>query len=262
MIPCRLFMPMLLVCLLPALVNAQTYRGQRMCIFNVQILKKSGRVKTIRCSVANTGRLPIELNIKQIDPSSDLLVEFDTLNLPDIFRNKTGLLENALRQQRLRIAPGEIRTGLWMRIRTRSGEKSTKTASPVTTRVCADLTLDTARIVAQSEKSWLVRATVRNIGNAPVRLNAPETDDFRLYVFFISGEKLTRGAIPAANASLASILLKNASTVLPAGDTVDVEIEISLKNRTRFSPNFALQLISPSGIIECDQMNNTLIFKE
>ena len=149
-----------------------------------------------------------------------------------------------------------------MRIRTRNSPKKIINPQESSSRVCSDLTFDTAKVVVRSDKSVFLQATLRNRGNTQVRLDLVGADDFRMYVFFISGEKLTRGAIPANNTTLSAMVHNKTPVALQPGETVTVTMDINIKNRTRFSPNFALQLIPPSNIIECDQTNNVLIVKE
>jgi len=227
----------------PSLVIAQAdYQGLRLAVFGFETLRQNNSRITLRCQVANTGRLPVALQGKPL-LFPPLVIELDTLQLPEVLRGQPALVERAVQQERMRLAPGEIRAELVLTINLRD------TLPAVALPVCADLVLDTAYLVRQEEQRLTVWFQLRNMGAYPARLFAGNTGVV-LNTYFVSGTKLTRGAILAEQIPL-RVPRELANGILPAGKSVHWQVEVSTKNRTRFSPHLALEFDPLQTVPDC-----------
>ncbi len=233
----------LLFGMLPGPVAAQTdYQGLRVAIFGFETLRESSNSITLRCQVANTGRLPLMLQGKEL-LFPPLVVELDTLHLPVALRDRSALLQQAIQRENFRLAPGEIRSGIVLSINFRD------TLPEAALPGCADLVLDTAYLLRQNDRTLTVQFQLRNAGNTAARLFGGN-GAVVLNTYFVSGSKLTRGAIFAEQMSLkAPRELPNGT--LPPGKSIEWQVEVSTKNRTRFSPHLALEFDPLQVVLDC-----------
>ncbi|MEO6036843.1 MAG: hypothetical protein ABIQ93_00430 [Saprospiraceae bacterium] len=233
-------------CFYSAAVKAQAdYQGLRLAVFELKMGKENGGTFSLNCSVANTGRLPVELNGKGI-PLFSLVVETDTLHLPAVLRDRPGLVQRALLREKFRLAPGEIRPGLTLSIRLQD-----TLPDPLAAPACADLMIDTAYLIQQNERTLSLQVRLRNAGTTAVRLTNLDKA-LVLNAYFVAGAKLTRGAIFAEQIPLPAPR-ELSEGLLPAGGSVSWSLEISAKNRTRFSPHLALEFDPLQALPDCGQ---------
>ncbi len=236
---CRL----LLYVLLANHLGAQTdYQGLRVAVFDFEILRQNSQTVTLRCQVANTGRLPVVLQDQEVQFPA-LVVELDTLHLPAALRGQPGLVQRAVQRERLRLFPGEVRSDWLLSIDLRD------TLPEVSLPTCADLVIDTAYFVEQEERTLTVWFQLRNVGPTDARLFAGN-NPVVLNTYFVGGTKLTRGGIFAEQIALKSPReLLNGT--LPAGKTIHWQVKISTKSRTRFSPHLALEFDPLQAVPDC-----------
>ncbi len=218
------------------------YQGLRLAIFGFETLRETNTTITLRCQVANTGRLPVVLQGKEV-LFPPLVVELDTLHLPTILRDRPLLLQQAIQRENLRLVPGEIRAGVSLFIHLRD------TLPQELLPVCADLVLDTAYLVQQNERTLTAQFQLRNAGTGAARLFTGN-QAVVLNAYFVSGAKLTRGAIFAEQISLKA-LRELPNGTLAAGKSVRWQVEVSTKSRTRFSPNLALEFDPLQVVPDC-----------
>lgn len=236
------------------------YKGLRISLFNVQILKQNKKSVTLLCQGANTGRLPIALSGKKTSAAAALLVELDSLRLPPELQGREHLITAALRRQKLRIEPGAIRENIRLIIPLRKQPAQSLPAGQQAGQLCPDLVFDTAYVAEYTDKTMLLYYSVRNIGARAAHLLGPSErgveDNVAVNVYFVSGTKLSRGAIYADG-----VFIREGSEtldgVLQPGQVLRGAIGISLKNRTRFSPNLVFELDPFQRVEECDRTNNT-----
>ncbi len=237
--------------LMPAQAN---YQGLRLAVFELVVVKQNNTTISLHCSVANTGRLPVDLNGKGGLSFPPLVVELDTLRLPAVLLDRSALVQRALMRTKIRLAPGEIRPGLLLSIQLQN-----TLPEAVTLPACTNLVIDTAYFIGQTERTLRLHFQLRNNSRTAARLF--ESDQVLvLNTYFVSGSKLTRGAIFAGQ-----ILLKEPrgliDGVLPAGATVVWETEISAKNRTRFSPRLALEFDPLQVLPDCEQRQRVWVIE-
>ena len=235
------------------------YKGLRISLFNVQILKQNKKTVTLVCQGANTGRLPIILNGKNTAAAEALLVELDSLRLPPELQGREASITAALRRQKMRLQPGAIRESIRLVIPLRQ-----QTTEPLPSDkpggLCPDLVFDTAYLAEYNDKTMLLYYSIRNIGTKPAHLLGPSArsteDNVAVNVYFVSGTKLSRGAIYADG-----VFIREGNEtldgILQPGQVLRGALEINLKNRTRFSPNLVLELDPFQRVEECNRTNNS-----
>jgi len=239
------------------------YRGVRLAVLNIEI-KKTDDVAAlgIRCDVANTGRLPLHIGKGKANVPQNLVFEFDTVALPIILRGREALLKEAVLQYGVNLAPGELRQNIALSIPIKPAD-FTGNIKITDSNLCPDLVIDTIYLVKYTSKSMLLHYIIRNKGQAPAALlGTPghKNGDLNLRVYFVSGMKLTRGAIEAGSVQIRKGVETLDGVLLP-GQILQGEATISLKLRTRFSPNLLLELDPFQSIQECDRTNNTRVLE-
>ncbi len=245
--------------ILTAQSDAPIYKGLRISLFNVKILKQNKKTIQVLCQGANTGRLPIVTNGKKTASSAALMVELDSFSLPILLQGREQLLADALRRQKLRLEPGAIRENIRLSIPLR--KQAGNTLPPDTGgNLCPDLVFDTAFVAEYNEKNMLLRFALRNTGTAAAYLlgdsGRSADDNVAVNVYFVSGDKLSRGAIYADGVFIREGVETLDGILLP-GQVLYGAMEISLKNRSRFSPNLVFELDPFQRVNECDRTNNT-----
>ncbi len=223
---------------------ALPYSGLRVALFDVKILNIRGKTVSLKCRMANTGRESVGGNKN----TGETLVELDTINLPPRLWGHESELADAARNEIPRLGTGEISGPIWLKVTVRPPPAPTDGE-------CPDLAIDTAYIYRYSDNEITIRYVLANIGNAAVEV-ASSVFNLGINLYFIGGNKLTRGAVPAGNTKV----LQGSETLtgwLKAGQRLRGEIVIDLKNRTKFAPNILIELAPPPNLRECDRTNNT-----
>lgn len=237
--------------------NNPVYQGYRLALMNLEIRQQTVTGISIRCDVANTGRRPLDFNRNKPAPTA-LLLEYDTVALPLVLRGRTMWLDSIIRHQKVKLSPGNIQTGLRFQIPAQLIDTNTDTTD-LLVGACPDLILDSIYLVKYTTKSMVLHYILRNQGSATAKLfgnGSDKKDRMSLNVYFVSGVRLTRGAIFAGTIQIQeSPEIPNG--LLAPGQFLQGEITLSLKNRTKFSPNLVLELDPFQTIPECRRVNNT-----
>jgi hypothetical protein len=261
------FLPSVFV-LLPFLyARAQSdvvlYKGLRISIFNYRIQQRDGNALSLTCTLANTGRYTVHLSSKnKRQYAATLTIELDSVGMPEALAGHAGALREALLNMRLQLEPGAVREAAALKIDL-AAPKTPSMPSPVNSNNCPDLCFDTAFVLRQNTKSIVLRYVIRNRGTVAAPLagrKAARTDNVALNFYFVSGERLTRGAVLADGVFLRPKRAGGQDLLLPE-ETLDGELEVPLENRTRFSPNLALELDPFLAVSECDRTNNVRVLK-
>lgn len=250
-------------CCCSATITAQTdaplYKGQRITLFDIKILQQNKKSIVLLCQGANTGRLPIHLDGKHLANSAALLIELDSFSLPVVLQGREHLLTKAFRRQKLRIAPGEVREQIRLTIPLRKPEIEAPSVEGNGSKLCPDLVFDTAYVAKYTDKTMVLHFAIRNIGTTPAHLLGKSArsveDNVAVNVYFVSGTKLSRGSIYADGMFIREGK-ETLDGILQPGQVLHGALEISLKNRTRFSPNLAFELDPFQRTDECDRTNN------
>lgn len=224
------------------------YTGSRVALFEVQILQQKNQNLQLRCRMANTGRETI--GIKKSGP--DLVVEFDTIGLPARLRGHESAIAAATRGNCPKLKPGEVSEAIWLNValqpRVWEGQEG-----------CAQIEFDTVFAEMWNERSMTLRYVLKNTGNTAANLFPAQTEPV-LNVFFVREEKLTRGAIPAGSTSIQKGRETLDGMLFP-GQFLEGTVEISLKDRTRFSPNIAVEFDPAQTLERCGQSRNVWILR-
>lgn len=243
---------------LAAQAEIPIYKGSRITLFDVKILQQNKNSIRLKCRAANTGRLPVRLDGKKPPPAAALLVELDTFSVPTMLQGRENLIAKAMRRQKLHLAPGAIRENIYLKIPLR--KRKDATPGKPGGKLCADLVLDTAYVAEYTDKTMLLHFVIRNAGTISANLLGKSDknveDNVAVNVYFVSGTKLSRGAIYADGLFIRKGI-ETLDGTLQAGQALRGTLEISLKNRTRFSPNMVFELDPFQRVEECDRTNNT-----
>jgi len=260
----RPFLSILLVAGCACWLSAQEsrpYKGLRIAVFNFEVIKASEHLMLLRCDMANTGRYALQMD-KNNPPPAALLVEMDTARMPDVLLGREANLVAAISRQRIKLLPGEIRTGLVLKIKLSPAPSSTAPSAATSLHSepagCGDLVFDTVYIGARDDKFATIHYTLRNSGAGALSLSGkPRRPSERivLNVYFVRESKLTRGALLAGGDVLEPAKNRDNSLLLP-GDAISGEIEISLLDRTAFAPNLMLEINPFQAVQECRYSNN------
>lgn len=246
--------------------EATIYKGLRISLFAFEVLKQKPDNVSLRLQVVNTGRLPVSFGRKGEKPPESLVVELDTLQLPAILQGRENLVSEAVRNSKVELKPGEMQEGLKLDIKLKPKRPEEKRNTPEAgspEKGCANLVFDTAYIVEYTEESMRLHYIIRNAGNLPANLlgkTGAEDDNLAVNVYFISGNKLTRGAI-LADGTFIHEGDETLDGILSPDQVLHGELKISLKNRTQFAPNLLFELDPFLQINDCDRTNNTIVVK-
>lgn len=246
-------------------VPGTMYKGLRISLFHFEVMDQSPKSVLLRCDAANTGRYAVAFGKKQAPPAA-LVVELDTLNLPRLLLGWEERVSAALLRQKIALKPGEIQTEIFLKINL-SPKKPPVAAPPeqrpprpaIAVARCTDLRLDTAFVVRRDESTLLLRFTLYNAGPGAVRLTGArkgQEDNVALNAYFVRESKLTRGAVLATGIFLGERRDLPDDLLLP-GRQITAEMEINLRDRTRFAPNLVLELDPFQSADDCDRTNNT-----
>lgn len=240
-------LPFILIILSSSLAAAQpVYTGARVALFNPQILQQNDPIISLRCSLANTGRQIVGAKTDL----ADLCVEFDTLSLPALLRGHEAEMAEAVRGNCPKLKPGEVSGEIWLNVRL-------KPLIWTGTGGCADLAFDTAFVETWGKRTMELRYVLKNTGAAPAHFFAKNAEPI-VNVYFVSGAKLTRGAIPAGSTRIRKGKETLDGVLLP-GQRLEGSVAIELKNRSKFSPNIALEFDPAQAVDECSRTGNVWV---
>lgn len=236
-----------------AFANAQQalpYDGLRVCLFDFEVLQSNAKNVVLRVRAANTGRQ--QSGVKKM--AAKTVIELDTFGMPPILWGMEQQVANAGRNNIPNLKPGEISAPFWIKIFIPNPPEMALFAGK-----CPDLVFDTAYIHNLDANTAELRYVLRNAGSAPVEISG-KTVQLAINVYFVAGSKLTRGAIQAGGATLQPRRESITGWLLP-NQRMQGDIPLKLENRTKFVPNFLLELAPPPSISECDRTNNIRVIE-
>lgn len=267
-------------------VSAQNYQGYRIGLFNFEWVGK--KKKTLRCSAVNTGRERLSFDKNTAAPQS-LIVEVDTISLPEELMEKRDWVRLALLQKEVILEPGQMLSKLDLSIKVPSKpevsapkekqaaevQKDIARAAPPEKEEpakkqepqffdyqnsCPDLVFDSVWVVSIGKKDMTLAFIVHNQGQKPAKITGKkrkESDNVAVNIYFVSGTRLTRGALLADGIFIGESK-DNPSGILAAGARMGGTITVDTEKRTKFSPNVLFELDPFYSILECDETNNTV----
>lgn len=240
---------LLLLCSLSKAFAQPAYSGARLALFDIQILQQKPQSLKLRCRMANTGRQTLGGRKN----AAEMVVELDTPGMPGLLRGHEASLEAAARNNCPKLKPGEISDPIWLNIRL----KPRSNALPSNAGECAEIVFDTAFVEDWGKRTMRLRYFLKNTGNAPAYFFAKNAEPL-VNLYFVSGTKLTRGAIPAGSTSISKGRETLDGILLP-GEILEGRVEINLKDRSKFSPNIALEFDPAQSVDECRRVGNVWV---
>lgn len=224
------------------------YLGARVALFEVEIMQQKKQGLTLRCRMANTGRQTLGTK----NTSAEMVVEFDALGLPGLLRGHEPAIEEAVRNNCPKLKPGELSDPIWLDVRLNPRDLGQEGG-------CAEMEFDTAFVEEWGERTMRVRFFLKNTGNAAAHFFSKKAEPI-VNVYFVSGVKLTRGAIPAGSMKIRRGSETLDGILLP-GAVLEGVVEIDLQNRSIFSPNIALEFDPAQAVDECGRVGNVWAIK-
>jgi hypothetical protein len=244
-----------------ALAQSPIYKGLRISLFAFETTKQAPKTITLRCSVANSGRYAVAYGKNGALPHPMLVVELDSQAVPALLRGRERLLCEAVKREKISLSPGAVRTKLELKINLQPPPADTAASQPLLQNPgdgCPDLVFDTVFVSRYTDKMMTVQYVLRNQGNQAANLlgaNKSRDDNMAVNVYFSGGLRLTRGAI-LADGEFVREGRETLDGLLLPGQQLHGSVEVSLKNRTRFSPNLIVELDPFQTVQECDRANN------
>lgn len=250
--------------LLPCLLQAQPviYKGLRISLFGFETVKQAPKSLTLRCSVANTGRYAVAYGKSGETMPPALVIELDTQAVPMVLRGREYLLSEAVKKEKINLPPGAVRKKLEMKINLQDLVPDSLPHLPGLQNPldgCADLVFDTVFITQYTDKKMTLDYILRNRGSQSAQLlgtSPAKEDNLAINVYFSGSLRLTRGAVLGDGTFLRQGRETLDGMLLP-GQQIHGSVEVSLRDRTRFSPNLILELDPFQTVRECDKANNT-----
>lgn len=252
---CFLFLPLV------SLGQTSIYKGLRISLFAFETTKQAPKSISLRCHVANSGRHAVSFGKNGETPHPALVIEMDTQAVPALLRGREHLLCEAVKKERISLQPGAVRTKVDLKINLQATVADTSSGHlPVQnpSANCPDLVFDTVFVSRYTDKMMTVSYVLRNQGSHVAHLLGPtksRDDNMAVNVYFSGGLRLTRGAILADGDFIREGRETLDGLLLP-GQQLHGSLDISLKNRTRFSPNLVVELDPFQTVPECDRSNN------
>ncbi|MCC7246252.1 MAG: hypothetical protein IT269_11280, partial [Saprospiraceae bacterium] len=234
--------------------QSAVYSGYRMAAFGFEIRQINARSVLLECNLANTGRLSLQLP----ERASETVIELDSMTLPTLLYGHEQAIQQALSSQKVNMAAGEIQQRISVRVNI--DEFTVNNYPDQGPGVCPDLRFDTAYMTYIDEQVIVVRYAVRNFGDQSAWMLGERGElapDLLVNGYYISGQKMTRGALPAGS-ELVKLGRETLDGWLHPGQVFWGEIRLDAKKRTRFSPNVALELDPFLVVQECNRTNNTV----
>jgi hypothetical protein len=238
-------------------LGAQSPISVRLGVFNIVIQKQEPYFVSITCQVANTGQMAVALRGGKTSHPETIQVEFDSAAMPISLKGREGVIAEVLKKQHLKLKPGKVKNKVKLDINI----SPTEGLAPHMPNACADLVIDTAFLSEYNNTTIQVRFRIKNKGQKTVSvLGKPHKsrDNLALNVYFVSGVQLTRGAILAGGLHIKQGKETLDGILLP-GQSLEGTLDVDLRNRTRFSPNLALELSPGSQVEDCNRGNNVRI---
>ena len=126
--------------------------------------------------------------------------------------------------------------------------------------ICADLVMESVKIIKQSSTSVTLEYVVANYGNGSAAIfgeSKKDDDNDAIKAHLSKSRKLTRGSIPLKGAFI-NKGIKNKSGMLLPKKRVTNTMKIDVSKMTKFTPVLVLSLDGFQDVDECDEFNNTV----
>lgn len=279
----------------PPLSKTPEYKGFRLHMGDIELLKTGRKEFKIKCSLINTGKFPLTFGDGK--KWSELVLTFDQSLKNNNMLDLQEDIKAALVAQKLTIKAGETVKDVKLSCTLKEelpealkpmepatastkpqtdGEKPEKKEKPTvvtsknagddapkddfpSTTSCIDLTIDTIKVVRIETKYIELEFTISNRGTLPAPIfgaRKSNDDNVAVHFYFSGTPRLTRGALLADGIYLTEGL-KDSQGMLEPNKTYTQRFKLSLERRNRFYGVIILQLDAFDVLRqECDETNN------
>jgi hypothetical protein len=239
------------------------YKGLRIEITNLQILKKKTKKAKLRLDLVNTGTRTVILHPLQSDPG--LIFLFDQPLGNQRLQDLDAEIISSLRQKKITLKPGELMRDVQITInpskrgvpvKSIEGSVSVKTSKP-TAAECADLVIDTIYVVKQNDKTAEIEFVLRNKGSTFVdlsKVDAQKAHNLSVKVHFSTLDHLTKGSEDREGFFVE--IPRKSNGILQPGQTMTFAQKIDVLGNTRMSPFIILSIDPLLEVQECLDNNN------
>ncbi|MEM8908693.1 MAG: hypothetical protein AAGD05_12660 [Bacteroidota bacterium] len=274
---------------LPA--RSQTYQGFRIHLHDLQVSKQSDDWLKISYVPINTGREDLRFGDLHLKHLQNLVIAFDEDFTASQLAPLQASIEATLLREDLTILAGKVLPRKEMKIplqqplsaalgdptlqakgdpKPKKKKKKSEADSfsinvgegEATTYLdknnCADLIIDTLKIIKQSKRSVTLEYTIVNQGKGPANLLGSKkgnADNVAFKAHLSSSNKLKRGNIVIGGGFVRNPN-KGESNLLAPNESWVGTLKLDLHKMTRFTPYIILELDTYQGVRECNERNN------
>ena len=254
------------------------YQGYRLQLTNIQVEKKKGNQRKIKCTLINTGREKVRLPLKS-SSSPNIVVQYDNSLENNGLTAYKNSLERALHQKKFVLDVGKIASNFELKFNISKEQlaqneakekRATKTKNnnpprPVNTNIydksyCADLKIDTVFILKRSKKTVELAFKITNYGKGPAAMFGETTateDNVAIRAFASGTPKLSRGDLVLGGAFIEGGM-EDQNGVLMPNESFSGSFEVETRKKTRYMPYFILSIDDYQSLWECDERNNVM----
>lgn len=271
------------------------YRGYRLEMTDVALLKRTDDWVKIRFNIVNSGRMNVDFSKKGTEHWVQFVFDHT------LFSNKLGGLRENIRQtlydENFKLEAGKILQGKELKVPVviikkavdepavaegfetkvgtstempeaedplfmgKGGEEEPTTAPSIQPGIaddCPDIYFQRLRILQQDDKWATIEYTIANKGFGIFKLfdKGGKIEEKLVIKAFISGvPTLSRGAL-SAGGQIVKPLPGQSGDLLP-GDTYTGQMKVDVRKKTRYLKSLILSLDSDQFKFECDKTNNT-----
>jgi len=172
--------------------SKKDYRGYRLQVTNIQVLKKKGNQRKISCTLINTGREKVRTPLSSNAPN--IVVNYDKSLAENGLTAYQNSLERALLKKKFTLDAGKIASNYELKFNVSKEalaaneakenkaikNKNTGTSTPVISptsiydeSLCPDLKVDTFFVLKRSKKTVEFGFKITNYGKGPAALFGP-----------------------------------------------------------------------------------------
>ncbi len=288
--------PQILHCPIPSDEDTVKYRGYRLELTDIAVLKRTEDWVKIQFTVVNSGRMNVDFSKKGTEHWVQFVYDHT------LFGNKLGGLRDNIRQalydDNFKLAAGqtirnkdlkvpvlivqrtkpiapladgfETKIGIPtptpdaetpIELSGKGGEEEPATSYPVQPGVaddCPDIYFQKLQIIQQDDKWATIEYTIANKGLGIFKLfdKGGKHEEKLVVKAFISGVPTLSRGALSAGGQIVKPLPGQSGDLLP-GDTYTGQMKIDVRKKTRYMKSLILSLDSDQFRFECDKTNNT-----
>lgn len=241
-------------------------------INNLQKVKSSKKHIYFKFDLNNTGDADIELPYLTLAQDIDFRFE----NNSQEFQSYHKLILEKLAKMSLVIATGTVKSDVQIKLPIQKKEVYKNLSAPDTlnrndslqldtikyssvANLCPDLIIDSIWIVNKNRNKITIAANVLNVGNYGIRvwgIDSTPQDNIVMKAFLATHEHITKSSFMLRGLYIQDEVFEFGG-ILGAKQKMNLIMELSLKQKTKFTPYIILEINSLRTETECNFDNNT-----